>query len=151
MIHKYFIFFCELSFHFLFLSSFIYLFVFLIYIFYWSLFQVHSKAIQLYIHTYIIFQIIFHYRLLQDIDYSSLVFSLSSQHKLLNVDEVQSICFLFGGLYFFRYNFIYLFLAVLCLHCCTGFLLAVASNVYSLVAECFSLRWLLFCRAQALG
>ena len=28
--------------------------------------------IKLYIHTYIIFEIIFHYKLLQDIDYSSL-------------------------------------------------------------------------------
>ena len=35
------------------------------------MFQVHSKVIQLHLYTYIIFQIIFHYRLLQDIDYSS--------------------------------------------------------------------------------
>ena len=34
--------------------------------------QVHSKVIQLYIHTYIIFEIIFHCKLLQDIDYSFL-------------------------------------------------------------------------------
>ena len=33
------------------------------------MFQVHSKVIQLY--RYIIFLIIFHYRLLQDIDYTS--------------------------------------------------------------------------------
>ena len=32
----------------------------------------HSKVIQLYIYTYIIFEIIFHYRLSQDIDYNSL-------------------------------------------------------------------------------
>ena len=32
------------------------------------MFHVHSKVIQLYIYTYIIFYIIFHYRLLQDID-----------------------------------------------------------------------------------
>ena len=32
------------------------------------MFQVQSKVIQLYIYTYIIFQIIFHYRLLQDTD-----------------------------------------------------------------------------------
>ena len=38
------------------------------------MFQVHSKVIQLHIQTYIIFQIIFHYRLLQDIDYSSLCY-----------------------------------------------------------------------------
>ena len=29
-----------------------------------TMFQVHSKVIQLYIYTYIIFEIIFHYRLL---------------------------------------------------------------------------------------
>ena len=34
------------------------------------MFQVH-KVIQLHLYTHIIFQIIFHYRLLQDIDYSS--------------------------------------------------------------------------------
>ena len=34
-------------------------FFFLIYIFYWSI--VHSKVIQLYIYTHIIFEIIFHY------------------------------------------------------------------------------------------
>jgi len=36
------------------------------------MFQVHNKVIQLYIYTYIIFDIIWHYRLLQDNDYSSL-------------------------------------------------------------------------------
>ena len=36
------------------------------------MFQVQSKVIQLYIYMHIIFEIIFHYRLLQDIDYSSL-------------------------------------------------------------------------------
>ena len=40
-------------------------------------FQVHSKVIQLYIYTYIIFQIIFHYRLLQDIDSSSLCYTVN--------------------------------------------------------------------------
>ena len=34
----------------------------------------------------------------------------------------------------FLYNFIYLFLAVLGLHCCSGFSLVVASRAYSLVA-----------------
>ena len=33
------------------------------------MFQVHNKVIQSYIDTYIIFEIIFHCRLLQDIDY----------------------------------------------------------------------------------
>ena len=32
------------------------------------MFQVHSKVIQLYKYTYIIFEIIFHHILLQDID-----------------------------------------------------------------------------------
>ena len=34
------------------------------------MFQVHSKVIQLLIYIHIIFQIIFHYRLLQDTDYT---------------------------------------------------------------------------------
>ena len=34
------------------------------------MFQVQSKVIQLYKYTYIIFEIIFHHRLLQDIDSS---------------------------------------------------------------------------------
>ena len=34
------------------------------------MFQVYSKVIQLLIYTYIIFQIIFHCRLLQDTDYT---------------------------------------------------------------------------------
>ena len=37
-----------------------------------TMFQVHSKVIQLYIYIYIIFEIIFCCRLLQHIDYSSL-------------------------------------------------------------------------------
>ena len=41
-----------------------------------TMFQVHSKVIQLYIYTYIIFKITFHYRLLQDIDYSSLCYTV---------------------------------------------------------------------------
>ena len=40
------------------------------------MFQVHSKVIQLFIYTYIIFKIIFHYRLLQDIEYSSLCYKV---------------------------------------------------------------------------
>ena len=48
-----------------------------VYIFYWSVvdltvLQVHNKVIQLYIYKYNIFQTIFHDRLLQDTDYSSL-------------------------------------------------------------------------------
>ena len=40
------------------------------------MFQVYSKVIQLYMYTYIIFENIFHYRLLQDIDYSSLCYTV---------------------------------------------------------------------------
>ena len=48
------------------------------------MFQVYSKVIQLciciYTHTYIyilfLFQILFHYRLLQDIEYSSLCYTV---------------------------------------------------------------------------
>jgi len=36
------------------------------------MFQGHSKMIQLYKYTYIIFQTIFYYSLLQDIDYRTL-------------------------------------------------------------------------------
>ena len=36
------------------------------------MFQGHSKMIRLYKYTYIIFQTIFYYRLLQDIDYRTL-------------------------------------------------------------------------------
>ena len=35
------------------------------------MFPVHSKVIQVYIYTYIIFEVILNYKLLQDIDYSS--------------------------------------------------------------------------------
>ena len=41
------------------------------------MFQVHSKVIQLYVWTYVIFQIIFHYRWLQDSDYSSLCYTVN--------------------------------------------------------------------------
>ena len=42
-----------------------------------TMFQVHSKVIQLYKYTYIIFEFIFHHRLLQDIDYSSLCYTVN--------------------------------------------------------------------------
>jgi len=38
--------------------------------------QVHSKVIQLYIYVCIIFDIIFRYRLLKDIDYSFLCYTV---------------------------------------------------------------------------
>ena len=41
------------------------------------MFQVYSKVIQLYMYTYIIFQIIFHSRLLQDTDYTSLCYAVN--------------------------------------------------------------------------
>ena len=40
------------------------------------MFQVRSKVIQLYVYTCIIFQITFHHRLLQDIVYSSLCYTV---------------------------------------------------------------------------
>ena len=39
-------------------------------------FWVHSKVIQLYKYTYIIFEIIFYHRLLEDIDYSSICYTV---------------------------------------------------------------------------
>ena len=41
------------------------------------MFQVHSKVIQLYIYTEIIFEIIFHYMLLQTIDYNSMYYTVN--------------------------------------------------------------------------
>ena len=56
-----------------------------IYIYSWlTIFQAHSKVIQLCIYTYIIFHVIFHYRLLQDIDYSSLCYTVNL-HFLLQI------------------------------------------------------------------
>ena len=54
------------------------------------MFQVYSKVIQLYIYIYIIFQILFHYRLLQDSEYSSLCYYSRS---------LLFICFLYGSGY----------------------------------------------------
>ena len=54
-----------------------------------TMFQVHSKVIQSYIHTYIIFEIIFHYRLLQDIKYSSLCY-------------IVNLCYLLHIYFFFK-------------------------------------------------
>ena len=41
------------------------------------MFQMHSKVIQLYTYTYIIFEIIFHHMLLQDTDSSSLCYAVN--------------------------------------------------------------------------
>ena len=41
------------------------------------MFQVRRKVAHLYIYTYIIFEIIFHYRLLQDTKYSSLCYTVN--------------------------------------------------------------------------
>ena len=49
-----------------------------IYIYSWlTMFQAHSKVIQLYMYTYIIFHVIFHYRLLEDIDCGSLCYTVN--------------------------------------------------------------------------
>ena len=42
-----------------------------------TVFQVHGKVIQLYKYAYFIFEIIFHPRLLQDVDYSSLYYTIN--------------------------------------------------------------------------
>ena len=47
-----------------------------------TMFQVHNKVIRLYIYTYNIFDIILHYRLLQDNDYSSLHNTVNLCHLL---------------------------------------------------------------------
>ena len=47
-----------------------------------TMFQVHNKVIRLYIYTYNIFDIILHYRLLQDNDYSSLHDTVNLCHLL---------------------------------------------------------------------
>ena len=46
------------------------------------MFQGHSKVIQLPINTYFIFEIIFHNRLLQDIDYGSLCYNSKITNSL---------------------------------------------------------------------
>ena len=60
------------------------------------MFQMHSKVIQLHKHTHIIFEIIFHHRLLQDIDYSSLWY-------------IVNLCLLLH-IYFFSYKSSILFI-----------------------------------------
>ena len=61
-----------------------------------TMFQVHSKLIQLCIYTYIVFEIIFHYRLLQYIDYSSLWYTV-------NICCLLHIYFLIRNLAFYSY------------------------------------------------
>ena len=51
------------------------------------MFQVHNEVIQLHLYTLIIFQIIFHYRLLQGIDYIPLFYTV-------NLCCLLHICFL---------------------------------------------------------
>ena len=54
---------------------------------YWlTLFQVHSKVVQLYKYAYIIFETIFHHKLLQDTDYSSLWFEVTDGPALQLLD-----------------------------------------------------------------
>ena len=77
---------CPRLFQFVFLFNylFFYIYIFFFFIFYFLLkcswltvFQVHSKVIQLYKYTYIIFEIIFHHRALHDIDYGSLCYAVN--------------------------------------------------------------------------
>ena len=66
-----------------------------------TVFPVHSKVIQLCKYTYIIFDIIFHNRLLQDIDCSSLCYTVNHHF------------------FYWCILFIFLFLAVLHVCCCS--------------------------------
>ena len=61
-----------------------------------TVFQVHNKVVQLYKYTYIIFEIIFHHVLLQDIDYSSLCYTV-------NLCCLLHIYFLIKNLAFYSY------------------------------------------------
>ena len=60
------------------------------------MFPVHSKVIQVYIYTYIIFEVILNYKLLQDIDYSSLCYTV-------NLCCLLHIYFLIRNLVFYSY------------------------------------------------
>ena len=60
------------------------------------MFQMHSKVIQWYKYTYIIFEIIFHHMLLQDIDHSSLCYTV-------NLCFLLHIYFLIRNLAFYSY------------------------------------------------
>ena len=53
------------------------------------MFQVYSKVIQLYIYIYILFQILLHFRLLQDSEYNPLSVGL---YCLSTLDIVVCIC-----------------------------------------------------------
>ena len=53
--------------------------------------------------------------------------------------------------FFFFNNFIYLFLAVLGLHCCPGFSLVAENRGYSLAALCGPLSGFSYCGTRALG
>ena len=59
-------------------------------------FQVHSKVIQLYKYIYIIFEIIFHHRLLQGVDSGSLCY-------MVNLCCLLYIYFLIRNLAFYSY------------------------------------------------
>ena len=64
------------------LSLFFFLNIYILLKYSWlTMFQGHSKVIQLSINTYIIFEIIFYYRLLQDTDYSSLRYKITNSLK----------------------------------------------------------------------
>ena len=61
-----------------------------------TMFQGHSKVIQLYKSTYVIFENFFHHKLLQDIDYSSLCYTV-------NLCCLLNIYFLIQNLAFYSY------------------------------------------------
>ena len=79
------------------LPSPLYIYIYILLKYSWlAMFQVHSKVIQLYKYTYIIFEIIFHHRLLQDINYNSL-------DHTVNLCCLLHIYFLIRSLAFYSY------------------------------------------------
>ena len=53
----------------------------------------HNKVVQLYKYTYVIFEIIFQHRLLQDIDYSSLCYTVNLCFLLLICLLIRNLAF----------------------------------------------------------
>ena len=59
-----------------------------------TVFQVYSEVIQLNIYIYILFQMLFHYRLSQDIEYCSVLYSMF----------LLFICYLYSDVYLLTPN-----------------------------------------------
>ena len=91
-----------------------------------------------YIHTHTLFQILFHYSLLQDIEYSSLCYTVGPCCLLSYILLLKFIYFIY-----------FIFGCIGALLLCLGFSLVAASRGYYLL-RCtgFSLRWLLLLRSM---